>query len=135
RHSGQTVDTTDNRDGALEYLAPKLDVELTKLVESPQSEWHQRWAFTRYNIVGHSQGGLLVRMLCTSKDPPSLAFKSFRSDNNAYRGRFHRVITLNAPHNGSTFAHYCLKEEQAGHLIPTGLRVAGVLQDKFDPFG
>ena len=37
--------------------------------------------------------------------------KPFRSDNNAYRGRFHRVITFNSPHNGSTLLRYLLTIE------------------------
>ena len=124
-----------NQNGAFEFLAPKLDEQLRSLVENAQSNWHQQWAFTRYDIVGHSQGGVLLRMLCTSDDPPGSDFQPFRSASNAYRGRFGRVITLNSPHNGSTLEYYCAKMADAGHPLEEGLRTAGLLQDKFNPFG
>ena len=137
--SGNKADDSTNISGAFEYLAPLLDSQLRTYVENPSSLWHQAWAFTRYNIVGHSQGGVLVRMLCTGENPdplnPHPSFKPFRSDNNGYRGRFHRVITLNSPHNGTTLVHYSLEMASAGYSLFEGLKAAGLLQPKFDPFG
>ena len=136
-------DTNTNRDGSFDGLAPLLDEQLRNQVENPQSNWHLQWAFTRYNIVGHSQGGVLVRMLCTDDDPsPNVLpsdpnkFWKFRSPNNALRGRFDRVITLNAPQNGSTLAYFESRIAQVCPLCPqAALVAAGILQPKFDPWG
>ncbi len=143
--NGNKPDDSTNISGAFEYLAPLLDSQLRTYVENPTSLWHQAWAFTRYDIVGHSQGGVLVRMLCTGENPdpsnPHPSFKPFRSDNNGYRGRFHRVITLNSPHNGSTLLRYLVDlrnlesagGQNAGYAV-TGF-LGSLIQDKFDPFG
>ena len=75
-------------------------------------------------------------MLCTSEDPPGADFQPFRSANNAYRGRFHRVITLNSPHNGSTLLRYLLDLRNQGYLVTSVIRLFGdLVQNKFDPFG
>jgi len=132
--SSTKPDDAANISGKFIELAPLLDQQLISQVENPQSLWHTNWAFTRYDIVGHSQGGLLARMLCTDRQPPS--FNSFRSQSNAWRGRFHRVVTLNSPHNGSTLLRYLLDMQNQGHLVPQLLEVYGeLLQPKFDPWG
>jgi ELWxxDGT repeat protein len=136
--SNGSPNKTANRDGPFEYLATLLDKQLIAQVESQSSTWHQRWAFTRFNIVGHSQGGVLARMLCTGDNPASSDdpdFKPFRSTNNAYRGRFHRVITLNSPHNGSTLDYFELRLANEGYPVQQDLITAGILQEKFNPFG
>jgi pimeloyl-ACP methyl ester carboxylesterase len=127
-----------NTSDAFEALAPKLDSQLKAQVEGKASLLRGGWAYTRYDVVGHSQGGVLLRMLCTQDDPSGGgSFHPFRSADNGYRGRFHRVITLNSPHLGSTLLRYLLDlkqrrdprvkalEDSAGHIV----------QDKFDPFG
>ena len=134
--SGNTADDSANISGAFEHLASLLDAELRAKIENSQSLWHQNWAFTRYNIVGHSQGGLLVRMLYATHDSPLPDFKPFRSDNNAYRGRFHRVITVNSPHNGSTLLRYLLDlgdPSRNGDPLLVSL-LGDLVQEKFDPF-
>jgi pimeloyl-ACP methyl ester carboxylesterase len=131
------VDSTRNTSDRFDTLASGLDSELRAQVEDAVSPWHQGWAFTRYDVVGHSQGGLLARMLCTKYDhaPPFLAF---RSVNNAFRGRFRRVITLNTPHNGTTLAHYVadLIAQAPAYLtslVPEELSPLKLVE-KFDPF-
>lgn len=121
---------------SFEALAPLLDEKLRLNIEG-STTLRSKWAFTRYDVVGHSQGGILLRMLCT-RDNPSPgggSFLPFRSANNAYRGRFHRVITIGSPHNGSTQVRFLLNQANQGILIPRILRDRGILQDKFDPFG
>ena len=128
-----------NQNGAFEFLAGKLDEELRAHIENQGTARHQQWAFTRYDIVGHSQGGVLARMLCTENDPHSTAFpyfKTFRSQNNAFRGRFRRVITLNSPQNGSTLAYFESRIAQVCPLCLQGILEAwGILQPKFSPWG
>jgi hypothetical protein len=104
---------------------------------------HLNWAFTRFDVVAHSQGGLLTRMLCSANSNLTLR-QPFRNSDNFFRGRFHRVVTIGSPHNGSRLLRYLLDLDQRGlHLgqsIPAtlvgnlmvGLNIA---QKKFDPFG
>jgi triacylglycerol esterase/lipase EstA (alpha/beta hydrolase family) len=131
QRTGTDVDVTRNTSDSFDTLASVLNAQLEAEVESQDSAWHQAWAFIRYDIVAHSQGGLLARMLCTDKQP-SFAF-AFRSPVNAFRGRFDRVMTLNSPHNGSTILHYLLDLQEEGYLVTAALK--SFIQDKFDPFG
>jgi pimeloyl-ACP methyl ester carboxylesterase len=120
----------------LDLLAKKLDGILRATIEEQNSGLHSNWAFTRYDIVGHSQGGVLTRLLCSKNS--GNAFAPFRSANNYLRGRFHRVITIGSPHNGSTLVYYLLSLKYTEAIIgipflPKVLRP--IIQDKFDPFG
>ena len=73
------------------------------------------WAFTRYDVLGHGQGGVLARMLSSADPPAELssfglpAVRPFRSLENLNRGKFHRIVTIGAPHNGSRWLHYVNK--------------------------
>lgn len=104
---------------------------------------HENWAFTRFDVVAHSQGGLLTRMLCSANGNLTIR-QPFRNADNFYRGRFHRVVTIGSPHNGTRLLRYLLDLNQRG-LFPSqgcpasfvanlmvGLNIA---QEKFDPFG
>lgn len=66
----------------------------------------KNWAIVRHDVVGHSQGGLLARMLCSKAPPPEFVPNPFRSVHDFNRGRFHRVITIGSPHNGSRLVRY-----------------------------
>ena len=125
----------------LRPLAFDLDNVLTQFERS-----YTDWAFTRYDVVGHSQGGVLTRMLCQNYpstiqgESAPFSTHSVVSAQNYYRGRFRRVITLGSPHNGSTLVRYGIDVEHnlsAGHsflfsrLLPAALRI--LLQPKFDP--
>src|ERR1039458_3782010 len=88
-------------------LSTWLDAVLATEFEEPLDA---QWAFTRYDVVGHSQGGVLLRMLCQVDNAGQAPF-SFEnvpvvSAQNFFRGRFRRVITLGSPHNGSIPAWY-----------------------------
>ena len=134
--------TMDNGYDEFEGLAPLLDQQLREKIEGENSPLRQQWAFTRYDIVGHSQGGVLTRMLCTSDNPgwpdPNSPFRPFRSVNNANRGRFRRVITIGSPQNGTTASYYLSRllttpiARVISDAIPNKL---GILSQKFDPFG
>ncbi|MGO8696152.1 MAG: choice-of-anchor tandem repeat GloVer-containing protein [Limisphaerales bacterium] len=63
------------------------------------------WAMTCYDVVGHGQGGVIARML-SSKNPNGKITAPFRNEDNFYRGRFHRVVTIGSPHNGSRLLYY-----------------------------
>jgi len=104
---------------------------------------HSAWAFTRFDVVAHSQGGVLTRMLCNA-NTNSLIPEPFRNADNFYRGRFNRVVTIGSPHNGTRLLHYLLELDQLGKFsliksVPQLVSTLGVLseiaQAKFDPFG
>ena len=119
--------------------AQMLEVELN----GAMLPLHSTWAFTRFDVVGHSQDGVLSRMLCNAAVTPTIAWP-FRNGRNFNRGRFHRVVTIGSPHNGSRLLHYLLDLDQQWHndrvwrswFAPAG--ALGVFsqfaQPKFDPF-
>ena len=47
-------------------------------------------------------------MLCAS-NPLSFVTPKFRTEKNAYRGRFRRVVTIGSPQNGSRLEYYVSK--------------------------
>jgi hypothetical protein len=51
---------------SLTFLAGTLEYSLEDQFENVL---HPDWAFTRYDVVGHSQGGVLARMLCQTCPP------------------------------------------------------------------
>ncbi len=101
------------------------------------------WAFTRHDVVAHSQGGLLTRMLCSKRSSQFLD-APYRNEDNFYRGRFHRIVTIGSPHNGSRLLRYLLDlfvrapNAMSGNLpanIGTVVFLSNIGQEKFDPFG
>jgi pimeloyl-ACP methyl ester carboxylesterase len=134
--SGGTPTTYPNTRWDLRSLAALLDTSLQTQVEKAVSS---DWAFTRYDVVGHSQGGLLARMLCQITPNGSAPFSSapIVSPQNFYRGRFRRVVTIGSPHNGSVLLRYLLQCERSDselvNVIPR--LISPYLQSKFDPFG
>jgi pimeloyl-ACP methyl ester carboxylesterase len=108
------------------------------------------WAITRPDVVGHSQGGVITRMLCT-QNANGAVNNPFRNADNFYRGRFHRVITIGSPHNGSRLLHYMLAMVGGGNtsylpadrfyspllgsLCSYAMCWAQIAQAKFDPWG
>lgn len=127
----------------LRSLAQQLNTELS-MVENPETGPFKNWAFTRYDLVCHSQGGVLARMLCMTTATPAISARApfspvpFRSEDNSFRGRFRRIVTIGSPHNGSRIVHYLfnLKKSNSRYYscLPFFLKQLGVLQDKFDPF-
>jgi len=105
---------------------------------------HSSWAFTRFDVVAHSQGGVLSRMLCNLNGNEVIS-EPFRNAANCNRGRFHRVVTIGSPHNGSRILHYLLDLYLSAKLLALNSslpQVVGALgvqskiaQEKFDPFG
>lgn len=103
----------ENTYGGLPTLTETLSQALAQQVETRDGTalWpSDKWAWTRYDAVGHSQGGVLLRLLCSSSLYPNdkinhLSLLPFRNLDNNERGRFHRVITIGSPHFGSTMAH------------------------------
>ncbi|HTB85921.1 MAG TPA: Ig-like domain-containing protein [Candidatus Sulfotelmatobacter sp.] len=137
---GTNNDNSENTTEPLDYLAQVLDTILVGNVENALTNW----AFTRYDVVGHSQGGVLTRMLCEQLPSGLAAFGNAGIDStpvisqkNFYRGRFRRVITLNSPQNGSVLLHYVLDMKKSlnplNQLIP--FVMGSHVQPKFDPFG
>ncbi len=104
--SAGTDKNSQNTNDALITLAGVLDGALRMQVE--KSSAFANWAFTRCDAVGHSQGGVLLRMLCSKKelagggDLSTRGFEAFRKADNFYRGRFRRVVTIGSPQAGST---------------------------------
>ena len=100
-----------NTEGKLLNLTEEVDFILRRQVEDRESgklRWAAgNWAWTRYDAVGHSQGGVLMRFLCSQAytDIPKAGERwRFRQESNANRGRFRRLITIGSPHFGSTIA-------------------------------
>lgn len=134
---------------SLFYLGRILQKELDEAL----GPLHDRWAFNRHDVVAHSQGGLLTRILC-SEDPVSVfdnglfppePVRPFQSIENLNRGRFHRIVTIGSPHNGSLLVRYLTALLQGNpklsrlESIPNVIAALGVLsgtaRDKFDPLG
>lgn len=55
------------------------------------------WAATQVDVVGHSMGGLLTRLFTNATD--------YRRPDNLDAGDVHRLVTLDTPHWGSSFAN------------------------------
>lgn len=120
-----------------------LAIDLDNTLHGIENLLSTNWDFTRYDVVGHSQGGVLLRMLCqtniwTAKGQFTANKDTVVSPNNIWRGRFRRIVTIGAPHNGTTIAYYCkaLYERDpswsiAFNLLPGGLAMI----QKFDPSG
>lgn len=132
-----TADKTVNTAGRLDDLVYFLDYELAATIENLNSDLRKKWAFTRYDIVGHSQGGVLTRMLCTKYHFVTFTKQPYVSEVNMFRGRFRRIITIGSPHNGSRLLYYLLQLKRTHsiwyRLLPAVLD--DIVQDKFDPFG
>jgi len=137
----KSINTTYDLGTLAQYLSNTLSASsgVEDLVKGPFAGW----AMTRYDLVGHSQGGVLARMLCTtSKVAPHAQHTPFgtlpfSSSANFYRGRFRRIITIGSPHNGSRLVYYLSNLKNSDNVwyqsLPSFL--GAVLQDKFDPFG
>ena len=92
----------------LEELVPLAELAFEEMV----GPLHDNWAFTRFDAVCHSQGGLLTRMLC-SENASSALVRPFRNPRNHFRGRFHRVVTLGSPHNGTRLLRYLIALDES----------------------
>jgi pimeloyl-ACP methyl ester carboxylesterase len=55
------------------------------------------YAVTQADVVAHSMGGILTRLYAASKD--------FMRDDNYQKGDIHRLVTLDTPHGGASFAN------------------------------
>jgi pimeloyl-ACP methyl ester carboxylesterase len=134
-----------NRTGSFTSLAQDLDLVLSSQIETTQIAGtgavgtYKDWALTRYDLICHSQGGVLARMLCTTNAKTAFGvYNEFISERNANRGRFRRIITIGSPQNGSRLSYYVskLQTSLSGYSIPANLIAAlGYLQEKFSPFG
>lgn len=136
-----------------EDLAGELSAELSKIVEAPATATvlpRSEWAMTRYDVVGHSQGGLLLRMLCTNNtdqtSPPLSTYYDgqlpWKNTKNFNRGRFRRVVTVAASHNGLIISKWLnsVSSYLYGTSLPQVIRTKGLgsvelLIPKFDPWG
>jgi hypothetical protein len=103
------------------------------------------WAVTRPDIVAHSQGGVLARLLSSEITNANLELP-FRNPQNHYRGRFHRIVTVGSPQNGTRILYFMRAISAANDAFRTDkarslpistvalmLRL-DVAQFKFDPF-
>lgn len=129
------LDNSANTYLTLEANAYLLDQALRLSIEDPNQTPLRDWFFLRYDVVAHSQGGVLARMLCRKGG-------SYEGDTAWFsrkypRGRFHRVITIGSIHNGSVIPYYLtqLAPTSVRFALPLYLRYNGILQPKFDPFG
>ncbi len=107
-----------------------------------------KWAMTRFDVVGHSQGGVILRMLSIARNSSKYwgLQKPFRNATNFERGRFRRIVTIGSPHNGNVLDPYMHELGLKGtEALPQAYRYVvqkqisdlwnqGVL-GKFDPFG
>lgn len=126
----------------LPYLAFALDQVVISQIEDRSTGLFSGWAITRYDVVGHSQGGVLLRMLCQNFSAPTQGFAAPFARTRAIspatgnRGRFRRVITIGSPQNGATLLRYAsqlmLRHPHLARYIPPSL--TQLLQPKFDPY-
>ena len=121
----------------LAQLVPMLHVALIQNLIGLQANW----AFTRHDVIAHSQGGLLIRMLSSERSFHS-SYPAYQSSENFFRGRFHRVVTIGSPHNGSRLLAYVLMLDRNSifsKLTKNNVAIlavfSGLAQTKFDPFG
>jgi len=115
--AGAAVNTQEATTLSFAVLANKALVEFNEMRDSIDDDW----ALTRYDVVAHSQGGVLSRML-TSRNANSFVAQPFRNADNFNRGRFHRVVTIGSPDRKSTrlnsshitisYAVFCLKKKK-----------------------
>jgi hypothetical protein len=132
-----------NKVEPLTNCAWMLDKALWPALESSSSFVRCNWAFTRYDIVGHSQGGVILRYLA-QPNASRWFLPDFRNSDNFWRGRFDRILTIGAPHNGSLnyFYSYACKEYGRGlrimcPIVDDSASYAlfnGDGNEKFDPF-
>lgn len=126
-------DPAENTYGNFTDLNGVLSQVLRDQVEDKFTDLRSKWLFTRYDAIGHSQGGVLLRLLSSQAPTPNLP-PAFRSDRNAYRGRFRKVVTIGSPQNGSSLLYYGLNANYGS--INTVKRLKKYLfQPKFSPFG
>lgn len=129
---GNDDDNYANTYRDLDSLVGLLDHELRRQVENrgAATGWagSGNWAWTRYDVVGHSQGGVLLRLLCSTQETSGNfypSFPPFRHGSNQHRGRFHRLVTVGSPHFGSTLL-------QLGYrMLKEKLDFGGVLVELF----
>ncbi len=134
----RTAEVMINITWPLQNLAPMLLAALTK----EMAPLKDSWAFTRYDVVGHSQGGVLLRMLVSQNPNPKVG-QPFRNEENYFRGRFHRIITIGAPHNGTRIVPYLYAlastsesgKPDAYPVIVAKTLIAAGASEKFDPWG
>jgi hypothetical protein len=137
-----------NAAAPLDTLAKELSMRLFAYEESIRLK--EQWAFSRYDAVGHCQGGVLLRMLCENETKGKVT--SYLHERNYGRGRFRRVITIASPHRGSRITAYArlYQEEMLPALaevkqLPVDMVGAGMglmfyagyngyLEDKWDAF-
>jgi hypothetical protein len=141
-----------NQKASLLRCAGLLQGALFGAIDDASLPIRRDWSLTRYDIVGHSQGGLILRYLAQTASPQRssdafaydghafLAFPipPFKSLDNYYRGHFDRIITIGAPHNGSLLQFYSTALLQVGigpfDKFPYYL-FNNDGNEKFDPFG
>jgi hypothetical protein len=137
-----TGDNHENTYGALIPLVGVLDSALHDDVEGDSlssGRWEFDWAMTRYDVVAHSQGGVLTRLLCAQASPWGPGVTAFRNSANFYRGRFHRIVTIGSPQNGTSLLRYLLQLREnnvgfiPGFVLPKF--ADNLYQAKFDPWG
>ena len=66
------------------------------------------WMVGRMDCVAHGRGALEVRWLCLQYASPYSVgdHQPYRNGQNLERGWFHRLVTIGAPHRGTTLAPY-----------------------------
>lgn len=119
----------------LDNLAPLAERAIAEAMESVRAEW----LFTRHDVVAHSQGGLLTRMLCSQNGNNHVPLP-YRNEENFFRGRFHRVVTIGSPHNGTRLLRYLLtlnnnKQDALPSWVGYAMVESNTAQAKFDPWG
>ena len=127
-------------------MLPQLAPQLESKFDVMKISLLDRWALTRFDVVGHSQGGVLARLLC-SQNGNSFVPLPFQNADNFYRGRFHRVVTIGSPHNGTRIVRYMLALQERFSVSQSRVSLGlssivanyfvsnGIAQDKFDPIG
>lgn len=119
----------------------------------------QQWAFTRYDAIGHGQGGNLLRLLANDGSKNNSMSTRFIQPRNFGRGRFRTITTIGTAHRGSRLTQYYrhyydhaiqeikdrlwdyaslssappLENVGVGLVLMHYLSRQGYMEDKFDP--
>lgn len=137
----EITSSTTGHDAAVNTLWPLRNLAplAERALEDAIAPVRAGWLMTRYDVVAHSQGGLLTRMLSSLKGNNHVT-QPWRNETNLFRGRFHRVVTIGSPHNGTRLLHYLLAlNRNKGDAVPNwvgyGMVESNFAQEKFDPWG
>ena len=93
-HTSVTADYAATNASHFTTNVPKVKSAVAQAITAFRKK---SYAATQADVVGHSMGGLLTRLYADTPD--------YKRPDNLDKGDVHRLVTLNTPHWGSSFAN------------------------------